>query len=169
MTLATTISATIGLTLVGAADDFGSTPRWALNYNRRISLATGTGTSQADRVFADSRQLAASANEDLDLAGVLTDPLGAVLTFVKVKGIWVKALTGNTNNVIVKPAAAAGFLGPFGDASDTLSIPPNGEILLVAPKAGWAVGAGTTDKLNFANSAGGSVVNYELIIVGTSA
>jgi hypothetical protein len=44
--------------------------------NIAIALASGTAAGQADRVFSDTRTLAASANEDLDLAGALTDAFG---------------------------------------------------------------------------------------------
>ena len=76
-----------------------------------INLASGTAAGQADRIFSDTRTLAASANEDLDLAGGgLTDAFGAALTFVKVKGMLIVAAAGNTNNVIVGGAASAQFL-----------------------------------------------------------
>jgi len=134
-----------------------------------IELAIGTGASQADKAFADTRTLALSANEDLDLAGSLLDPFGATLTFVKVKGIYLKAAAGNTNSVILKPAAANGFLGPFGAATHTLTIPPSGFLVLAAPVSGWAVTAATADNINVANSAAGTSVTYDIVIIGTSA
>lgn len=134
-----------------------------------IQLLIGTTASKADKAFADTRTLAASANEDLDLAGSLLDPFGATLTFVKVKGIYVRAAVGNTNSVILKPASSNGFLGPFGAATHTLTIPPNGYVCLCAPVAGWTVTAGTGDKINLANSAGSTTVTYDIVIIGTSA
>jgi hypothetical protein len=132
-------------------------------------LANGTGASQADRMFSDTRTLGASANEDLDLAGSLVDAFGAVLTFVKVKALKIKASAANTNNVVVKPAAATGWLGPFNLAASSIAIPPGGEFMVLAPVNGWAVGAGATDLLNVANSAAGTSVTYDIVIVGTSA
>lgn len=134
-----------------------------------IELLSGTGTNQADKAFADTRTLAASANEDLDLAGALLDPFGGTLTFVKVKGIYVRAAFGNTNSVVLKPASSNGFTGPFGAATHTLTIPPNGYVVLAAPGAGWTVTAGTGDKINLANSAGSTSVTYDIVIIGTSA
>jgi hypothetical protein len=135
----------------------------------QYSLASGVGASQADRKFTDQRTLAPSANEDLDLAGSLVDAFGAVITFVKIKAIKVKAAAANVNNVVVKPGAANGFLGPFGAATHTITIPPNGELLLLAPVAGWTVTAGTGDLFNVANSGAGTSVTYDIVIVGTSA
>lgn len=134
-----------------------------------IELLSGTGTNQADKAFADTRTLAASANEDLDLAGALLDPFGITLNFVKIKGIYVRAAPGNTNSVIVKPAAANGFTGPFGGTTPSLTLPPGGYLVLAAPVGGWTVTAGTGDKINFANSAGSTSVTYDAVFIGTSA
>ncbi len=134
-----------------------------------IQLLIGTGSGLADKAFADTRTLALSANEDLDLAGSLVDPFGATLTFVKVKGIYIKAALANTNSVILKPAASNGFTGPFGGTTPSLTIPPNGYLVLTAPLAGWAVTAGTGDKINLANSGAGTSVTYDIVIIGTSA
>lgn len=134
-----------------------------------IQLLIGTTASKADKAFADTRTLAASANEDLDLAGSLLDPFGATLTFVKVKGIYVKAASGNTNSVKLKPAASNGFTGPFNAAADTVILPPGGFVVLAAPVSGWTVTAGTGDKINLANSAGSTSVTYDIVIIGTSA
>lgn len=49
--------------------------------------------------------LAASASENLDLAGGLTDDFGATLTFTAIKEIIIHASSANTNNVLVGGAA----------------------------------------------------------------
>ena len=141
------------------------------DYSKRnvVEFPSGTGNGQVDKKFTDKRTLAASANEDLDLAGSLVDAFGAVITFAKIRALRIKAAAENTNNVVVKPAAATGWLGPFGAATHTLTLPPGGELLLVAPVAGWSVGAGATDLLNVANSGAGSSVTYEIEILGASA
>src|SRR5690348_4579425 len=66
-----------------------------------IDLPNGTSSGQVSKVFTDQRTIAASGSENLDLAGSLTDALGATLTFAVVKAIWIKADPGNTNNVII--------------------------------------------------------------------
>ncbi|MDQ5917570.1 MAG: hypothetical protein QG660_681, partial [Pseudomonadota bacterium] len=40
-----------------------------------ITLTPGTSSGNADLIFMDTRTLAASATENLDLAGSLVDPL----------------------------------------------------------------------------------------------
>ncbi len=50
---------------------------------------------------------------------------------------------------------------------DTVKVKPGGAIALVAPDAtGYAVTAGTADQLKVANSAGGTSVTYDIIIIG---
>jgi hypothetical protein len=130
----------------------------------------GTGANAADRVFQDRRTLAASANEDLDLAGVLLDPFGAAITFARVKAIFVKASAANTNNVVIGGAAATQFVGGFGAATHTFAVQPGGLFLVVAPGAtAWPVGAGTSDFLRITNSGAGTSVTYDVVIIGASA
>jgi hypothetical protein len=132
-----------------------------------VVLEDGTGASQANSCFADTRTLAISANEDLDLAGALLDAFGNTLTFTKIKAIYIRAADANTNSVIIKPAAANGFLGPFANAAHTQTLPPGGVWQVEAPVNGWAVTAGTGDKINIANSAAGTSVTYDIEIIGT--
>lgn len=134
-----------------------------------LELSSGTGNSQCDLQYRAQRTLAASANEDLDLAGVLADAFGSTLTFVKVRGIWIRAATGNTNSVIIKPASSNGFTGPFGAATHTITLPAGGVFMATAPAGGWTVTAGTGDKINIANSAGSTTVTYDIHIIGASA
>lgn len=134
-----------------------------------IDLANGTGDDQADLIFHDQRTLAASATENLDLAGVLTDPFGNAITFATVKAIVLRAAAGNTNDVIMGGAASAAFVGPFGDATDTVAVRPGGALVLAAPADGWTVTATTADILKAANSSSGTGVTYDITIIGTSS
>ena len=144
----------------------GSAP---LSYSDRIDLATGTGANQADLIFSDTRTLAASGTEDLDVAGGLTDIYGATLTYARVKAILVHAASGNTNNVNVTRPAANG-VPIFLAAGDGLPVRPDGNLYLIAPDAtGYAVTAGTGDLITFTNSAAGTSVTYDVVIIGASA
>lgn len=157
--------------LLTAVQDLGNSQNSA-SRNYTVNLASGTAAGQADRVFHDQRTLAASATEDLDLAGVLLDPLGATLTFARIKGIVVAAAAGNVNDVLVGGAAATQFLAPFGTATDKVRVRPGGVFALFAGQAdaiGYVVGAGTADFLRIGNSAAGTAVNYDIILIGASA
>lgn len=133
-----------------------------------VQFSPGTAVGQADLAFADRRTLAASATENLDLAGALTDPLGAALTFGHVKAIYITAKKTNANGVVVGGAASNGFAGPFGGTTPTVTIPPGGVLLLAHPGAGWAVTPATADLLKITNGGGSSSVQYDVVIIGTS-
>jgi len=167
MGLSTSVKATVAFELTGAADLGEALAKFG--GHSPLELQSGTTAGLADVVFSDRRTLAASATEDLDLAGALVNPIGGAAVFAKVKAILVRAAAANTNNVVVGGAGSNTFVGPFGDAADTVSVPPGGALLLAAPSAGWNVTAGTGDLLKLANSSSGTPVTYEIVIIGTSA
>lgn len=132
-----------------------------------MNFASGVGANQADRVFSE-RDRAISANTDIDLAGVLTDVFGGVITFARIKALYVKAADANSGNVIMGAAGATIWFGPFGANTHTLVIRPGQTVLLVAPDAtAWPVGAGATDLLRFAPSAGTQTFSWA--VLGASA
>lgn len=136
---------------------------WGANY----ALTDGAGANQANRIFTDTRTLSASATEDLDLAGVLTDALGNTLTFDKIKALIVRADAANTNDVLVGGAATAQASAFFGDVTDAVKVKPGGTVAFIAPDAtGYDITATTADLLKVANSAGGTGVTYTIIIIG---
>jgi len=146
-----------------------STPVDNLQEKAKIQLTNGTGADSADRIFHDQRTIAASSNEDLDLAGVLAGPFGATLTFVELRAIMIVAARGNTNNVrLTRPSSNGVPL--FLAASDGIDIPPGGVFLWSCPADGKVtVTASTGDLLNVANSSSGTSVTYDVVILGTSA
>lgn len=142
------------------------TPKLSVNVEKVLSLIPGTdAVNKANILFQDTRTLAASANEDLDLVGVLTDAFGATINTAEVLLVYISASTGNTNAVEFGPAASAGALLGFKDASDRLVIRP-GKYACLANGDGWAITATTADKVNIANAGAGSSVTYDIIIVG---
>jgi hypothetical protein len=166
MALTTSISLAVKATQTASSDLSGVSNPHRIGYSK--TLTSGTTTGKADVVWSDTRTLAASANEDLDLAGSLSTALGTV-TFAKVKAIIVTADAGNANNVVLGNAASNTFTGPFGAATHTVAVAPGGSVALFAPAAGWTVTAATGDLLRATNSGGGSSVTYSILIVGTSA
>lgn len=141
-----------------------------LNIARTNQLASGTGANQADRIWAATRTIAASGTDDLDLAGVLVDAVGTTLGFARIKGLYVAANAANTNNVLVGAAAANQFATWLSAATTSLTVRPGGAFFLFAPDAtAYAVTAGTGDILRVANSAGGTSVTYDIVLIGSSA
>lgn len=158
------IALRIDLTHSGTADL--GTPKMRASVDKILSLVEGTdATNKANLLFSDTRTLAASANENIDLAGTLADAFGATITAAEIVAIFIAAKAANTNNVNVTRPASNGFVGPFLAASDGVAIKP-GEYALFVSQSGWAVTAGTGDLLNIANSAGSTGVDYDIIVVG---
>lgn len=146
-----------------------STVKDELSYRINQLLGSGTGANQANNVFHDQRTVAASGNEDLDLAASLVNAVGDTLTFTKVKAILIKAAAGNTNNVQVTRPASNG-VPLFMAAGDGIALTPGAWFLAVFPDAnGVAVTADTGDLLNVANSSSGTGVTYDVIIIGVAA
>lgn len=168
-----TLSATVSMGLrgtYGASSDLASVASvFGEATSFAAALASGTGANQADLMFADQRTLSASATENLDLAGGLTDAFGTTLTFAKIKAIMVRAAPGNTNDVVIGGAASNAFVGPFGGTTPTVAVKPGGFLLLFAPATGWTVTASTGDILKVANSSSGTSVTYDVVLIGTSA
>ncbi|TCO64951.1 hypothetical protein [Actinocrispum wychmicini] len=170
MPLISSISLAVNAELTTAAD-LKAIPKCTLAYSKLAELATGTGVGQADKLWFDQRTLAAGANEDLDLAGVLADIYGQAVTFARIKALVVAAVVANTNNVVIGAAASnqwATLLGTTG----TVTLRPGAFFAAVAGSTdatGYAVTAGTGDLLRVTNSAGGSTVDYEITIIGASA
>lgn len=167
MALTTKFVTQVTSTLTDALDL--STVTDPLAYTQRTTLTSGTAANQADMLWHDRRTLAASATEDLDLAGVLVNGLGDTQTFARVKGFLVFAAAANTNNVQVTRPAANG-VPLFIAAGDGVNVRPGGTLLIIAPDAtGYAVTAATGDLLTFTNSGAGTTVTYDVVIIGASA
>lgn len=169
MTLTTRAAANVALTARNTIDLGGSSANRALTL--ALELANGTGAGQADLAFTDTRTLAASGTEDLDLAGALADPFGVSQVFARVKLLVVTAAAGNTNNVVISRPASNGFT-LFSAASDAMPIRPGGFFLFAAgagDATGYAVTAATGDLLTVTNSGGTTGVTYSVMIVGCSA
>lgn len=129
------------------------------------TLANGTGAAQASQMWSDTRTLTASATENLDLAGSLVNVFGVTLTFTKIKVLYVAAASGNTNDVQVSRGSSNGFVW-FLAVSDGFKLQPGAWNCFFDP-VGVAVTAGTGDILTVTNSAGGTSVTYDVVIVGT--
>ncbi|MDX3101756.1 hypothetical protein [Nonomuraea angiospora] len=140
-----------------------------LSMARQLTLAQGTGAGQADMIWSDSFTIAASGTQAVDLAGTLVGPFGTTLTFARIKAVIVAAASGNTNNVNVVSDATNGPL-LFLAKGDGYPVKPGGLFVAYDPSAaGTVITAGTADLINLVNSAGGTSVTCDVVIVGASA
>jgi hypothetical protein len=137
-----------------------------LDINRQFNFADGVGLNAANRIWSDTRTIAASGTDSLDLAGSLSDAFGSTFTLARVKALMVAASPNNSNNVVVGAGSNA-WSTWVGGTNPTVTVRPGGMLLVVAPDAtGYAVTAGTGDILQIANSGAGSSVTYDVIVMG---
>jgi hypothetical protein len=162
------VSATIDISIkakqTGTAHR-GAAPSIVQDASKSFAFTAGTAaTSQANVLYSETRTLAASTGEDLDLAGVLADALGATITAAEIVAIYIAAAAGNTNDVQLTRPASNG-VPAFLAAGDGLAIGP-GDAFLLTNKKGIAVAAGTGDLLHVLNGGAGTSVEYDVVIIG---
>jgi hypothetical protein len=162
--VAATIELNIKAKQSGTAD-LGS-PQFTALLEKLLEFTPGTAAvGQSNVLFSDERTLAASATEDLDVAGVLADALGATIAAAEVVAIAIVADAGNTNDVQLTRPAANG-VPAFLAAGDGVAIGP-GDIFLLTNRKGIGVTAATGDLLiHVANSGGTTGVTYKVIVIG---
>lgn len=126
-------------------------------------FADGEDADEAEAIFTDTRTT--SGNDDLDLAGGVTDAFGNSMTFKSVKALIIQNHSDSTGNALVGAEGTNEFSSFFGDDTDKLVVPPGGMMMITNPSAaGFVVTAGTGDKLRIAASAGS--VSYDIIVIG---
>lgn len=138
-----------------------------LDWSYSLSLDNGTAANQANNMWTDQRTVANGANEDLDLAGGVTNSLGVTVTFTKGRVLIFRGLKANTGNLTVSRPATNGvpFLAAAGDA---FTLKPNGIVVMSDPStAGITVTPATGDLINVANASGASQ-GYQVVIIGIS-
>jgi hypothetical protein len=170
-----TAKATISLNVSGGqqgADTFGGGPFWNGAIAFAAQLGSGLAARQIDILYMAERTVNASSNDDIDLAGVLTDALGATVAAAELVGIVVvnepkdKATPRNLSNLTIGGASSPvpGF------SAAIVPIEPGGVFAALSPgAAGLAtVTASTGDKIRVANGAGGAA-RYQIAILARSA
>jgi hypothetical protein len=166
-TLRTIVKAEIEATFKNVLDL--GTPTDNFTKLTKIELSNGTGANSADLMFHDQRTLAASATENLDLAGSLAGPFGASQVFVELRAVLISAAAANTNNVNVIREGTNG-VPLFLALGDGIAVPPGGVFLWSCPAdAKVTVTASTGDLLTITNSSGSTSVTYDVVIIGSSA
>ena len=140
------------------------------------STPNGTGNNQAQLQWSDERTVAAGVDDDLDIAGGLTNVAGEATAFAKVKLIHIENRnTTGTNVLHIKPGPSSGFDTWIGGTDPYIILRggflngtnPGGSINLIAlDSVGYEVGSGTGDILTVTNP-GASSILYRIILIGT--
>lgn len=158
------INVSVAGKLTGAAGL--SLPAEPIAISKSISIAPGTDAQgKADVLWDDHRTLAASATENLDLAGVLTGLLGGIVTAAEITAIYLEADAGNTNDVQFFGAASNAFNGPLSGTTPKLALGP-GDCALITNYKGWTVTPATGDILLVGNGGAGTGVTYKIALIG---
>lgn len=138
-----------------------------------INTSIGTGANQADILYMAQRSVASGANDPIDLAGVLTNAFGQVITAAEIVAIFLinKPVSGvdNTTNLTMG-AGTNPVTGYMGGTTPTIGpIRPGGFVTMGNGGATGICGvtAATADILNIANSAG-AIANYQIAILARS-
>jgi hypothetical protein len=161
--VAASLSVAIHAKQTGTADL--GTPQILVDILKEMDFSAGTAAvGQANVMFSDTRTLSASANESLDVAGVLADALGATIAAAEIVAIYIAAAKGNTNDVqLTRPASNGVPL--FLAAGDGFNLGP-GDFSLRTYRNGVTVTAATGDLINIANGGAGTSVTYDIVIIG---
>lgn len=144
-----------------------STASAPVDLAQQLRFVDGAGAGAANRVFLDTRTVPASGTDSIDLAGSLTDPFGAALTFARIKGLVVVARATNVTDVrITRPASNA---VPLLSAAAYIPVRPGGLFVWMDPSAaGVVVTAGTGDLLDMVNS-GATDAIFNIAIIGAAS
>jgi hypothetical protein len=166
MAVATTVQLLLKALETGTGDL--STPSAQHLKSILSTYSTGTGSSQFDKVFSDSR-IAAAAVDTIDLLGSLTGALGAVVSFTKLNGILIhnKSETSGQDLFVGGAAANPFFSGLFNAAVDKIRVKPGGILFWLSPIDGVTPTAGTADILAIDPIA--NTISYDLVLLGRSA
>ncbi len=134
-----------------------------------FALTYGTGTGQADILCNGDYLLAISGTVTFDLyANGLPNSLGGAANFRKLKGVYVRVLSGgDTSGVIVGNAGANPHGLYFGAVTQTWKLLPGGPPLTGGDGTGVTVDA-THRNLLITNGSGAAAVTVRVFLAGTS-
>jgi hypothetical protein len=167
MALKTTLAFQIAADLTKAFDMGGGTVGTGLT--RNYGFNDGALANQANRVYQDRNTLAPSGTIDVDLSGALLDVYGDAVIFARIRALVITAAAANTNNVVVGGVAAGLSTIIQPQTTGLVVVRPGGMVAFIAPDTtAYVVTATTADLLHIINSAGGTSVDYELVVVGSA-
>lgn len=139
-------------------------------FARTLDFLDGVAAYQADLLYAARRSIASAANDDIDLAGVLTNAFGTTITNAELVALLISSDPANTTSLTLGGGSNP-WLGILQGTTPTIrNLGPGGIFMMVSPDAGGlgAVVAGTGDILRIAN-ASGALANVDVFILGRTA
>jgi hypothetical protein len=147
-----------------------STPTDPLVYNLSQGIATGTGAGQANKLWHDTRTLAAGANESINVYsfGGAVSGVGTAFALTKVFALFIRNKANTATSLTIGGEGSANaWVSWCGGNGHTVTIPPGGCLLLIAPDAtGFVVGNANNNLLKITNADGANPVTYDIIVIG---
>lgn len=135
------------------------------------AIADGVAADQCDKIWHDTRSLAAGASDDLDLNALTQTLFGSTVTINLAKVKFVLVVNTSTtagDDLTVGGAAGQEWSAWAGGAGHKARVPADSCLLLSNKKNGWTVVNGASDTLRISN-VGAAAVSYKIVLVGTSA
>jgi hypothetical protein len=178
MEVANTNTARLTLS-VGASEKadavFGSSAKWGGEIDVSAFLGNGVAAGGYDLLYMGERSVASGADDDIDVAGVLTSPLGESFAAVELVAVVIinapKSGVANTTVLTVGGPTSAGTpVAAYTNPGRPIS--PGGFFAEFSPGAAGlgasGVTASTGDKLRVSNSAG-ATANYQIALLARTA
>lgn len=136
----------------------------ALTYVLRDLFSFGSGNQQVNLQW-HGRRTVIGAWEELDLDGVLQDKFGGWLTYTKLKIILFRNRNLTTALRVFGTCAGVDQVTSVLSVGDeSLVVPPDSGLLMVAPLAGYAVVPGVSDHIRITPAGPG--VTYDVVLLG---
>jgi hypothetical protein len=169
MAISASIRASVTISQTATAV-LGVAPAWANAMDKIVSLTSGTGANQADIAYLAERTVSSASNDDVDIAGVLSDAFGSTITAAELVAIGFvnQQFDGTANTTNLTPGGSSSGVPGFTNALWPIS--PGGVFLIASPGASGlaTVTASTGDIIRIANSSG-ATAKYILAILARTA
>ncbi len=142
---------------------------------QEIDFTDGAGANKAEEAWSDTRSIAASTTDSLDLSGTaLTNAFGVDIAFTKIKAIMIKSAAANGSTLTITCPTGDGVEGLFLALGDGMLLRPGGVFIIIAPDATGYPVSGTSpirDQLDIINNDSSSpgTASYDIIIVGETS
>lgn len=168
-----TVKATFSLSLLleqSGNSVFGSAPNWSSAMKLDLTLKNGVTANLYDLQYAAERTVLTAANDDIDLAGAITDAMGGTISAAELVAIFIinkqKDGTPNTTSLTIGGSSS----GVPGFTTAVATIPPGGWYAIGGPgAAGLAtITPSTGDILRVTNGSGASN-KYQIAILARSS
>ncbi len=170
-TLSVELKTSLSWLLADASDLSTVVDNSRLEFNR--NLLDGVGADQADKIWHASGGLASGTEVVWDLGALPQTLFGGSFTVALAKVKLVVVIHRGTvagEVLVLGGASSQPWAEPFGGAAaGVVEVGPDSLLVLSQKKDGWAVSSGVADQLRLANPASSGVVNWSVVLVGTSS